>query len=50
MLYMVGKKNYNKGVRSETDTEVIVRWLKLAVIVNCLVDFVYELLSKKEED
>lgn len=50
MLYMVGKKNYNKGVRSETDTEVIIRWLKLAVKVNSFVEFENELLSKEEED
>lgn len=37
-------------VRSETDPEVIGRWLKFAVKVNSLAEFEKELLSKKEED
>ncbi len=49
MLYIVEKKNYNKGVRSETDSEVISRWLKLAVKVNSFAEFENELI-KKEED
>ncbi len=49
MLYIVEKKNYNKGVRSETDTEVFARWLKLAVKVNSFAEFENELI-KKEED
>lgn len=44
---MVGKKNYNKGVRSETDSEVISRWLKLAVKVNSFAEFENELIKKK---
>lgn len=35
-------------VRSETDSEVISRWLKLAVKVNSFAEFENELLSKKK--
>ncbi len=52
ILEELGKvpKALEDRVRSETDSGIIGRWLKLVVKVNSIAEFETELLSKKEED